>query len=376
MKRILFFIESLSGGGAEKVLVTLLKHLDCSQYEVTVMSFVDTGVFKSEIDKSKVNYLPVINVTKNPLKHIWNKLKYKLIYQYIPCGLVNRWIIPQKGIDIYVAFTEGFSTKLLSYSPGKKVAWVHADLKTDSWTQKSHIYNSLEEEQLVYQRFNKVVCVSKSVEQVMKEHYHTPHTMTIYNPVDTEDILQKVVHPSIEVDSTVFNIVSVGRLVPQKGFDRLIAVTGKLIREGKDVKLYIIGEGCERKHLESIVQKEGLHNIVHLMGFMSNPFSLMSKMNLFVCSSRAEGYSLAIAEAMVLGLPIVSTLCAGPNDLLEDGKYGMLVYNNTEAIYNGLCQAIDSPMLLEELRNKSMMKGKTLGVERMLNQVDELINKD
>lgn len=376
MTHILFFIESLSGGGAEKVLVTLLKHLDYSQYEVTVMPFVDTGVFKNEIDKSKVNYQPVLYVTKNPLKHVWNKLKYKLIYQFFPCWLVNRWIIPQKGIDIYVAFTEGYSTKLLSYSPGKKVAWVHADLKTDPWTLKKDIYKSLEEEQLTYQRFNKVVCVSKFVEQTMKDYYHIPQTLTIHNPIDTEDILQKAAQPSVVVNPITFNIVTVGRLVPQKGFDRLIAVIGRLNREGKDVQLYIIGEGCERKHLESIIQKEGLRDIVHLIGYMNNPYSLMAKMDLFVCSSRAEGYSLVIAEAMVLGLPIVSTLCAGPKDLLEDGKNGILVDNNTDALYNGLCQAIDSPMLLEELKEISMMKGKTFGVKRMIYQVDELINKD
>lgn len=376
MTHILFFIESLSGGGAEKVLVTLLKHLDYSQYEVTVMPFVDTGVFKNEIDKSKVNYQPVLYVTKNPLKHVWNKLKYKLIYQFFPCWLVNRWIIPQKGIDIYVAFTEGYSTKLLSYSPGKKVAWVHADLKTDPWTLKKDIYKSLEEEQLTYQRFNKVVCVSKFVEQTMKDYYHIPQTLTIHNPIDTEDILQKAAQPSVEVNPITFNIVTVGRLVPQKGFDRLIAVIGRLNRKGKDVQLYIIGEGNERIHLERIVQKEGLIDIVHLIGYMNNPYSLMAKMDLFVCSSIAEGYSLVIAEAMVLGLPIVSTLCAGPKDLLEDGKYGMLVDNNTDALYNGLCQAIDSPLLLEELKEISMMKGKTFGVERMINQVGELINID
>ena len=312
MVRILFFIESLSGGGAEKVLVTLLKHLDYSKYEVTLMPLVDTGILREDIDKSKLHYVPAISEAKNTWQRVWNKIKYKLIYHYIPCRFVNRWIIPQKGIDVYIAFTEGFATKLLSYTPNKKIAWVHIDLKSYPWTQNANIYNNTDEEMIAYRKYDHIICVSKSVEQVMREHYGLSQTTTIYNPIDTEDILQKAIQPIDNDIPSSFNIVSVGRLVLQKGYDRLIPIVGKLKREGKDVRLFLLGEGAERKHLESIIEKEGLQEAVHLLGFQRNPYALLSKMDLFVCSSRAEGYSLVIAEAMTLGLPVVSTDCAGP----------------------------------------------------------------
>lgn len=373
MVHILFFIESLSGGGAEKVLVTLLKHLDYSQYEITLMPLVDIGVLRDDIDKSKIHYTPVIGKAKTPWQRIWNKIKYKLIYYYLPCRFVNRWIIPQEGIDVYIAFTEGFATKLLSYTPNKKIAWVHADLKTDPWTLNSNIYKSLEEERASYSRYDKVVCVSKSVEQVMREHYGLSQTTTIYNPIDTEDILLKASQPiDINIPSS-FNIVSVGRLVPQKGYDRLIPIVGKLRREGKDVQLFLIGEGVERKYLESIIKKEGLQEAVHLMGFQKNPYALMSKMNLFVCSSRAEGYSLVIAEAMTLGLPVVSTDCAGPNELIDHGKYGLLVDNSETGLYNGILRIIDRIELREGLKAKAIERSKIFGLDDTLKNINNLL---
>jgi len=373
MVHILFFIESLSGGGAEKVLVTFLKHLDYSRYEITLMPLVDIGVLREDIDKSKIHYAPVIGEAKTPWQRIWNKIKYKLIYHYLPCKLANRWIIPQKGIDVYIAFTEGFATKLLSYTPNKKIAWVHADLKTDPWTLNSNIYKNLEEERTSYNRYDRVVCVSKSVEQVMREHYGLSQTTTIFNPIDIEDILLKASQPiDIDIPSS-FNIVSVGRLVPQKGYDRLIPIVGKLRREGKDVQLFLIGEGVERKYLESIIKKEGLQEAVHLMGFQKNPYALMSKMNLFVCSSRAEGYSLVIAEAMTLGLPVVSTDCAGPNELIDHGKYGLLVDNSETGLYNGILRIIDRIELREGLKAKAIERSKIFGLDDTLKNINNLL---
>lgn len=373
MVRILFFIESLSGGGAEKVLVTLLKHLDYSKYEVTLITLVDTGVFKSDVDMLNIHYKPIIYEAKNRWERFKNKIKYKLIYHYLPCKFVNRWIIPRKGIDVFIAFTEGFATKLLSYTPQRKIAWVHADLRTDPWTLKSLIYKNLQEEQKVYKRYDKIVCVSKSVEQVMRDYYNVNTALTLYNPIDTEDIKKKAKKSSNIDISSSNNIVSVGRLVHQKGYDRLIPLIKLLNDNGKDIHLYIIGEGNERGILEDLIHREGLQEVVHLTGFLNNPYSLMAKMVLFVCSSRAEGFSLVIAEAMTLGLPIISTKCAGPNELLDNGKYGLLVENNESSLYDGISKFVNDIKLRKDLKLKSIERSKIFGFEEALNKFDNLI---
>ena len=352
MKRILFFIESLSGGGAERVLVTFLKHIDYKYYNVSLLTLVDGGVLNDEIKDLPISHKSVIQFSSKKLIRFWNRFKYKLIYAWLPIKLVNRWIIPQKGFDVYVAFTEGFSTKLLSYSPKKKIAWVHIDLKTYPWTIKEHIYKGLQEEIESYNKYDRVICVSHSVENIMKDYYCLSNTTTIYNPIDTEYIIRKsLIHYDYTI-STGFNIVSVGRLVPQKGYDELIPIIANLRKEGFDVHLYLIGEGLDRNILEELVKINNLEGFVHLLGYLNNPFPLMKMMNLFVCSSRAEGFSLVIAEAMLLGLPIVSMDCSGPNELLDNGKYGILCDNYADLTI-AIKRVIDSQPFRQVLCQKA-----------------------
>ena len=341
MKRILFFIESLGGGGAERVLVTILKHFDYEKYNVTLMTLVDGGVLKEEIIEIPIHYETIIRPSTKPWLILWNKIKYKLFYQWLPVKIVNKWIIPQKDVDVYVAFTEGFATKLISYSPQKKLAWVHIDLKSFPWTLQAHIYRTLQEEIKIYYKYNKVICVSNSVEKVMKDYYTLYNTATIYNPIDFDDIVSKAEKTLDVILPPAVNIVSVGRLVPQKGYDLLIPIIAQLRKEGLNIHLYLIGEGSDRALLSQLILDNDLNDYIHLVGFLRNPFALMKQMDLFVCPSRAEGFSLVIAEAMVLGLPVVSMDCAGPNELLDDGKYGVLCSNYDE-FYKEMKRVISS----------------------------------
>ena len=208
----------------------------------------------------------------------------------------------------------------------------------------------------------------------MREHYGLSQTTTIYNPIDTEDILQKANQPiDFDIPSS-FNIVSIGRLVPQKGYDLLIPIIGRLRQEGHNVHLYVLGEGAERNHLEHIIKKENLQDLVHLIGFQKNPYAMTQKMDLFVCSSRAEGYSLVIAEAMTLGLPVVSTNCAGPNELLDNGKYGLLVDNNETSLYQGISTVINDVTLKESLKEKSIKRSQAFNVKETLDALENLLN--
>ena len=152
----------------------------------------------------------------------------------------------------------------------------------------------------------------------MKNHYGLSNTMTIYNPLDSEEIVQlsKQECP-FRVDAAKFNIISVGRLERVKGFDQLISIIWNIREKRNDIHLWIVGEGFQKDALNSLVKEMDMENYVTFTGFMKNPYSLMAQMNLFVCSSRAEGFSLVIAEALLLGLPVVSMNCAGPQELIQ-----------------------------------------------------------
>lgn len=373
MKRILFFIESLSGGGAEKVLVTLLKYIDFTKYDLTLLALVDMGVLKNDINFNKIHYGAIIHPSNNCIIKTWNKIKYKIVYSYMSCRWINKFLIPQEGFDIYVALTEGFATKLIAFSPGKKIAWVHIDLKKFPWTHEEGIYTDMQEEITTYCQYDKVVCVSHSVEEVMKDYFSLQNTITIYNPIDSDSILEMSEVPSEITISSSFSIVSVGRLVPQKGYDELIPIIGTLHKTRHNVHLYLVGDGPEIVNLKQIARQQKVEDFVHFMGYVKNPYPLMKQMDLFVCSSRAEGYSLVIAEAIILGLPIISMNCSGPNELLDEGKYGDLC-NSYEELAKAIKNAVIDSSYLQELRQKSSARQPFFDIRQTLVQVENLLD--
>ena len=186
-RKILFFIESLGGGGAEKVLSTIVRHLDKKRFDVTVCVVSAGGKYDDEV----ASYVHVCSLLRPQDVCGWKRIcywcKYQMIYNWLPKRWVYKLFVPQ-GYDVEVAFVEGFATKVLSYSTNlnaKKIAWVHVDLKQRSWPIQMGIYKDVEEERASYCRYNQVVCVSHSVEKVMREVYdldyiipnHQPHVL-------------------------------------------------------------------------------------------------------------------------------------------------------------------------------------------------------
>ena len=343
-KKVLFLIESLSGGGAEKVLSVIVKFFDYDHYDVTVCPMVDTGIYRDEVKKYVSHYFPVITYRGHALSRFWNTVKYKLVYSYLPLCWVYKWFIPQ-GNDVEIAFCEGFVTKLLSQSnsKAKKIAWIHTDLTDNPWPIELGIFQQGEEERKAYSCFNKIVCVSHIVEQSFHKKYGLNNlTCTIYNPIDTEHIRDLAGKKDSQLNDKL-QVISIGRLVPQKGYDRLLKVAKRLHDMDLHFHLHILGEGQERRNLEDYIAKNAMESYVSLPGFCENPYSHLINSDLFICSSRAEGFSLVIAEAMLLGVPVISTYCSGPNELLQDGKYGMLVENSEEGLYRGLKSALNMP---------------------------------
>lgn len=373
-RKVLFLIESLSGGGAEKVLTIMMKHFDHERYEVTVCPIVDTGVYTDEVKSYVAHYTPVINYNGGFVSRFWNRIKYKLIYSYLPLSWVYRLFVPT-GNDVEIAFCEGYVTKLLAHagSKSKKIAWVHIDLKENPWPEKLGFFKDAGEEQQAYSVYDKIVCVSHTVEHSFVQKYRLPgQTTTIYNPIDVEDIMERG-GEKVSTDNGAKRIISVGRLVNQKGYDRLLKVVRRLHEERHSLQLMILGEGTGRKELEEYIAEHDMKQYVSLPGFKPNPYQEMRSSDLFVCSSRAEGFSLVIAEAMVLGLPVISTYCSGPNELLEEGKYGILTENSEDGLYRGLKGYLTGEITYPAVDSNAVSS--RFRPENVMNQLYQLIEK-
>ena len=198
--------------------------------------------------------------------------------------------------------------------------------------------------------------------------------MTQYNPIDEDDIKKRANEKINILDSSAIKFITIGRLVEQKGYDRLIRVIKRLKEEYDGVfQLLILGDGEKKKQLEEYIKENKLTNIVKLQGFVKNPYPYLKNSDLFICSSRAEGYSLVIAESLILNVPVISTKCSGPNELLDFGKYGMLVENDEDSLYLGLKNIIDDRNKLKELKKKSQKRSEIFNYKKTIERIEKKI---
>ena len=258
MKRhVLFLIESLAGGGAEKVLTTLVQHIDKTKFEVTVCTISGGGKFECFV-RECVKYHAILNepIGNNVIKKLFYNIKHHLVYKWLPLSWVYRLFVPQHH-DVEIAYVEGFTTKLLSHSTNTKArryAWLHIDLFQNHWTQS--IYGSLANETEAYNCFNGIYGVSQTVQKAFLKEFPDVHTVVgkMYNPIDSLEIKNKALEME-EIKHKKPLLVTVGRLEHQKGYDRLVEISHRLVGDGFKFELWILGVGSQEEQLNDYIKK-------------------------------------------------------------------------------------------------------------------------
>lgn len=327
MTKLLFLIDTgLSGGGAERVLCNLVNALDPARFDVTVMTLWPQDPAPYLLPH--VHYRSVY-----PRRDALTRQLYRLEAQL---GIAARRL--PGDCDIEIAYLEAGPTKVIASSKtaAKKVAWVHCDLR-----RRSDFEDFRKKADGWYRRYDHVVCVSGSVRDSFLDAF--PDAVpagVLYNINDEKEILDKSVAFDIP-KAGVPVICAVGRLSPEKGFDRLLLACSRLKREGIPFRLQIIGEGEERPALEQLIRQEALDGQVQLPGWQSNPYPWMKAADVIVCSSVYEGLSTVVTEALILGRPIVTTPCAGMDELLGREEYGII----TDDLHAGLKRMLTDPDL-------------------------------
>lgn len=377
MKKILFLIETLQGGGAEKVLADITKNIDKNKYEITVMKMYEGDFYRKDIEKNaKFRNFTFCFEEKN---HSYIKkflLKFRGLIYRLPANIQYRLFIREK-YDIEIAFLEGAAVKIIANSSNRKsrkYTWVHVDLEKQHWSKQ--YFKNLEQEIKAYKVFDKCFCVSDTTREAFERRMQNTNAQTLYNPVDEVNIVNLSLEEINNWEKKKFTIITAGRLKEQKGYDRLLEVHNKLINKGYDYELLILGDGEKKKEIQKYINENNLSKTVKLLGFQSNPYKYMAKADLFVCSSRVEGYSLVVAESLVLKIPVVSTFCSGPVELLDYGKYGLVVENNEEAIYQGLKKILDDKNLYEHYKKQARIRARDFKIEQRITEIEEIFDQE
>lgn len=202
-----------------------------------------------------------------------------------------------------------------------------------------------------------VICVSDGACADLHRFLHgrqTPPIARVYSPIDLRAVSALAATPAAHpwlVEKELPVVLSAGRLVRTKDYPTLLKAFRLLVRR-KRCRLLVLGEGRQRPRLESLVRRLGLSDCVDLAGFVPNPFPYMARADLFVLSSRFEGFGNVLAEALAVGTPCVATDCrSGPREILDDGRYGKLVpVGDARALSDAMWTSLETPASPARLR--------------------------
>lgn len=362
-------------GGVEKSLLSLLSLFPKNDYNISVLLLENRGAFLDHIPSwIKVDEAqwfreikPLIMQTpQQTVKYYYKKRKYIKITSFLGVYLFskhfnNRYIyykyifkdVPE-NLEIYdVAIAYQGPTDAIDYyivnkvKAKKKISWVHFDVS-------KHLINE-ELYKKLYQGFEKIYVVSNEAKKHLVEKIPTVERKAeVFLNIVPHDLINRLSMEKVEFDEDYkgMKIVTVGRLSKEKGQDLAIKTLWMLRKNGYDVRWYCIGEGNSRKEYEELIKSYDLKDDFILLGAKHNPYPYIRRADIYVQTSRHEGYCLTLSEAKCLSKPIVTTNFIGAYEQIEEGTNGYIVGCNIEELYKKIEYLIIHPEKQEEFRSK------------------------
>lgn len=367
MKNILFVIHDLGHGGAERVLVNLANNMDRTKFNISVMALFGGGVNEKYLKDD----VKLIVCHKKAIRG-----NSKIMKLFSPKFLFKHYI--KDEYDIIISYLEGPSARIVSGCTNPKtklVSWIHIEQHNEK--RASNSFRSYQEALDCYSKFDTTVCVSNTVKEDFQSIFKLENPVKVlYNTVETKRILDLSNDEisDIIMDKDVFNLVSVAKIVPSKGYDRLMSIHKRLLDNGIANHIYILGIGEELENYSKYCRDNDIDDSFTFLGFRDNPYKYVRNADLYVCSSRREGFSTAVTEALIVGTPVVSTNCSGSYELLgENDEYGVVTENNEDALYEGIKKMLTTPGMLESYAEKSLERGQEFSTEKTVKAVEEML---
>lgn len=354
MKRILVFNDTMEMGGTEKLLVNLLNHLAEKGCVVTLLlpEPSEQDVLLHELNTAvRIKY-----IYKKQKRGITKKL-FENIMIFYPRLFSKIKGIKRKDYDIVICFKEGFSARIFSKMKLPKILWVHNILfkrsyeirsfkeKLAVWLNKRQIKTT----QCSYIRFDTVVCVSNAclnayLNVLYNGNKPNQDIRMIYNAFDLSKVAIKSKERIETLPQDRTNFILITRNSPEKRTDRLINASELLKNEGYNFHVYILGD-LNLQDANTELDQRNLTEYISYLGRIDNPYPYILQSKWLLCVSERESFSLTLLEAMALNTPVITTDCGGPTDIIDHGKYGILVENSGEGVYQGMRSVLEQPSL-------------------------------
>ncbi|MGX2961381.1 glycosyltransferase [Peribacillus sp. JNUCC 23] len=372
-KKIIFMIINMNVGGTEKALLNMISEMPKDKYDITILMLEEYGSFLNSIPSGvHVKYLKGYQDIKNILNrppHIssLDLLKkgkivkaFQITYSHLLSKamkdrsiffkyILNGHPVVEKKYDIAVAYAGPMD--FISFfiankiTAKKKVQWIHFDITKIGFNQ--HFASK------IYSQFDKIFVVSKEgKEKVIGKLPQLKDKIDNFFNIMSPELVRKMADEEVgfEDNFSGVRILTVGRLSKEKGQDLTIPVLAKLKEDGYNVRWYCIGDGSAREGYEKLIKEYNVENDYILLGATPNPYPFMKQCNIYVQSSRHEGYCITLAEARCFDNPIISTNFTGASEQIAHDQTGLIVNFDEQQMYNAIRQLLDDKNSVNKFR--------------------------
>ena len=396
-KNILFVIDSLHCAGAEKSLTTLLSLLDYSKYNVDLQLFGYGGELE-EIVPKEVNILPPLDYTKftelslkQSIVYSIKKINFKMLSSRLRYSLALRkndysnaqkarvfWQSASKSIekskrnyDIAISYAQGVPTFYVAekINAKEKFAWVNVSYRLEEEDKKF--------QSEFYKKYKKIVAVSESTKDIFIETFDEfKDKIEVIHDINNPELIEKMskLGNSYNDDFDGIKILTIGRLAHQKGYDIALEACKELKNRGISFRWYSLGIGYLKEDIETYIKENNLQDNFILLGVKSNPYPYIKDCDIYVQTSRFEGFGIAIAEARMLNKPVVTTRFDAVYSQMIHEKNGLVVDMNSKAVADGIERLINDKDLNEYITNylKEEKKGNVEELDKFYELIESI----
>lgn len=366
-RHILFVIDSLGCGGAERSLVSLLRGIDHTDIHIHLLILNRGGVFEQYIPEYvDMVTLPEKQVFDKMLSHVC-KAAHSIKWRLLRLAGVRRhmaetyWDTMQYaypeircGYDVAVAYQQGFPTYYVSekINAKRKIAWINTDMRKAGYRSA---YN-----RRFYDKYHSVAVVSDILGAKLISDGYIPDekTETVYDINDASHIrkLAKQTIPDIAAKPDILLLTTVGRMVPVKNYTLIVEAAKALKNKGIEFIWILVGDGEERSKVEMRIRQYGLSDNIRIMGMLPNPYPYIYRCHIYVSASQYEGFGLTLAEARILGKPVVTTNFPTAYEHIADGIDGFIVKQDAEMISEAIIRLHSNQKLYDKMVSNIVCK--------------------
>jgi glycosyltransferase involved in cell wall biosynthesis len=372
--KVLFRHRSMEMGGVEKVVLSMLNHLNKDKFDLTICLNINQGELRNEFPKyvrkvyltdgredlSKNSVIQKIQLAKRNLK-----LKSALKNPKIADKLLN------ETYDVEIAPTyAAFSAVLNSLNKNsKKIGWFHSDITLPK------LQPLVPEILKQISQFDYFIFGSQQTKDILVETYpdlKIPENQVILNAIPIDELKQKALAFKPELpNKPVF--VSVARLHSRKGFHKLMDAHARLLKDGFDHHIIVIGDGEEMENLKKQAENLGVTESFKLLGSSMNPYPHVKNADFFILPSESEGWPLIIADTLILQKPIISTNVGGIPEMIEHEKTGYLINYETDEMYASMKRFLTDSDLVSQIKENLKDIEKQFDNQKIFDAVEDII---